>query len=56
VLVPLFDAYVVVTLTDVELGKYDSSTEIVNEVSNEWEGVLITNRPGIDFPVVLYWS
>jgi hypothetical protein len=56
VLIPFFDAYVVVTLADVELGKYDGSAKIMNEVSNEREGILITNRPGVNFPVVLYWS
>jgi hypothetical protein len=34
--VPFFDAYVVVSLPDVELGEYDGSAEISNEVSNQW--------------------
>jgi hypothetical protein len=33
--VSLFDTYVVVSLTDVEFGKYDGSTEIANEISDE---------------------
>jgi hypothetical protein len=56
VFVAFLDAYVVVALVDVEFGEYNSSAEVVNEVSDEWEGVLVTNRPFIDFPIVLYWS
>jgi hypothetical protein len=41
---------------DVKFGEYDSSTEVANEVSNEQERVLVTNRPGINLPVILYWS
>jgi hypothetical protein len=54
--VSLFDTYVVVSLTDVEFGEYDGSAKIMNEISNEWEGVLVTNRPSVDLSVVLYWS
>jgi hypothetical protein len=56
VFVPFLDAYVVVSLVYVELGEYNSSAKVMNEISDEWEGVLVTNRPGIDFSIVLYWS
>jgi hypothetical protein len=56
VFVPFFYVYVIIPLADVKFGEYDSSAEVANEVSNEWKGVLVMNRPGIDFPVVLYWS
>jgi hypothetical protein len=45
VFVSCSDAYVVVSLADVELGEYDGSAEVANEIADEWEGVLITNRP-----------
>jgi hypothetical protein len=54
--ISLFDTYVVVSLMDVEFGEYDGSAEITNEISNEWEGVLVTNCPSVDLSVVLYWS
>jgi hypothetical protein len=56
VFVSFSDAYVVVSLADIELGEYDGSAKVANEISDEWEGVLITNRPTIDLAVVLYWS
>jgi hypothetical protein len=56
VLVALLNTYVVVSLANVELGEYNGSSEVADEITNEREGVLITNRPGVDFPVILYWS
>jgi hypothetical protein len=56
VLVSFLYAYVIVSLADIELCEYDGSAEVADEVSDEWERVLITNRPSVDFPVVLYWS
>jgi hypothetical protein len=56
VFIASFDTYVVVSLTDVELGKYGCAAEIADEVSNKREGVLISDRPRIDLPVVLYQS
>jgi hypothetical protein len=54
--VPFFDTYVVVPLAYVKFGEYDSSAKVANEIADEWEGVLIMNRPTIDLSVVLYWS
>jgi hypothetical protein len=56
VFVPFLYAYIVISLADVEFGEYDSSTEVTNEVPDEQERILVTNRPGIDLPVILYWS
>jgi hypothetical protein len=56
VFVSFSDVYVVISLADIELGEYDGSAEVTNEISDEWEGVLITNRPGVDSSVVLYGS
>jgi hypothetical protein len=56
VFVSFLYAYIVVSLADVEFGEYDSSTEVTNEVPDERERVLVTNRPGINLPVILYWS
>jgi hypothetical protein len=45
VFIPFLNMYVIVPLTDVKLGKFDSSAKVVNEIADEWKGVLITNRP-----------
>jgi hypothetical protein len=56
VLVSFLYADIVVSLAYVKLGEYDGPSEVTNEVSYEWERVLVMNCPGIDLPVILYWS
>src|SRR6266702_242518 len=55
-LVSLLDAYIVVSPSYIKFGVDVCVTQVANEVCNERERVLIANREGVDFPIVLYWS
>ena len=55
-LVSIFDAYIVVTPSDVELGKKLCSLKFVEEVGYQWEGVSISDSVFIQVSVILAGS
>src|SRR6266571_2060484 len=55
-LVSFTNTYVIVSPSYVEFGIDICIAEIADEVCDQGEGVLISNRNGIDFPIVLYRS
>ena len=50
----LFDADVVVSLSYVELGVQPRASQVANEITNEWEGVLVTDCVFVNGSVVLH--
>jgi len=52
-LVSGFDADVVETPTNIQLGEVSGSVELRYEFGDQWEGVLILDRHGIECLVVL---
>ena len=54
--IALFDSYVIVSPSNVQLGEDMCSREAICEVSDEGEGVLVLDGIRIEAPVVLYRS
>ena len=55
-MVSILDPDVVVAPADVKFGKKRASAQVVDELGNEWEGVVVANGPFVDGSVVLYGS
>ena len=55
-LVPILDADVVVSPSDIEFGKQSASAKAVDGLGNEGRDVAILLGPFVDWSVVLYWS
>ena len=54
--VGLFDANVIITLANVEFGVESRSAQFVDEIANEWQRVLVTDRIAVDGAIVLHRS
>ena len=54
--VGLLDPDIVVSLPYIELGVESCTTQIPDEITDERQGVLITNRVAVDGAIVLHWS
>jgi len=56
VFVTLFDTYVVISPSYVQLGEYRSSPKIRKEVRDEGKRILISDGVLVEMSVVLDWS
>jgi hypothetical protein len=55
-LISLFDADVVISPSYIEFGEQVVSSQVVDEVVNQWERVPVWYSPFVQVSVVLYWT
>ena len=55
-LVPIFDADIIVSPSDIKFSEQGASTETIDRLRNEGGDILVLLSPFVDWAVVLYWS
>jgi hypothetical protein len=55
-LVSFLDSNIVVSLSNIQFGEYVCTTQVGNELCNEWKWILVLHHMAVKPPVVLYWS
>jgi hypothetical protein len=55
-LVPIFDADIIVSPSDIKFSEQGASTETIDHLRNEGGDILVLLSPFVDRAVVLYWS
>jgi hypothetical protein len=54
--VPLFDADIIVSPSDIKFSEQGAPTEMIDHLGNEGRDVSVLFSPFVDWVVVLYWS